>query len=562
MRYEDFIVSLTAGPGDGFTVRTSSALAGEGEGRLSLQVSSADLERLAEGIFRTVEAGRGARQLSAVDIVESPEPSLRALGGRLFQGLFSERIRSRYDQSLGRLGEREDCGLRIKIQMSLDDQALARLHGFPWEYLYRGEDRTFLGLGRQTSIVRYLSLPLPGDRPPLPLPLRILAVVAEPMGQRPLSLAREIESLKGAWGAHGGVEVVFLREATLDRLRAMLLTRKFHVLHFMGHGDFDPVTGEGVLCLEDEARGTALVRGEDLADQLRDFISLRLVFLNACQTARAAASGPFAGVATALLQAGIPAVIAMQFPISDQAAIAFSGEVYRFLAMGEPVDTAVAEGRLAIARRLPSSLEWGTPVLFLRAPDGRIFQPAPAAMPAATQDVGRPAPARMRRPAGIAALAAGILLAAGIGLFPRLHKLTAAQPVTTFAQPVRQPERQASPPPPGAERKTVRPAAKQASRPKEPEPPVAKAPGIYDLSDGQTLFLPELNAYVSARFEELYGQTLVSLSLTPKGASTAFKPPILGATTLDFDTADGPRSIAVMTIDWGKRGLKIRPISG
>ena len=81
---------------------------------------------------------------------------------------------------------------------------------------------------------------------------------------------------------------------------------------------------------------------------------------------------PFSGVATALVRAGVPAVLAMQFPISDQAAIAFSREFYRRLASGDALETAVTEGRLLISRRDPESLEWATPVLYLRAEGLRL----------------------------------------------------------------------------------------------------------------------------------------------------------------------------------------------
>jgi hypothetical protein len=69
----------------------------------------------------------------------------------------------------------------------------------------------------------------------------------------------------------------------------------------------------------------------------------------------------------------------MQFEISDGAAIEFAHAFYAALANGMPVDAAVAEARKAISLALPNTVEWGTPVLFLRAPDGKIFQVAQAA---------------------------------------------------------------------------------------------------------------------------------------------------------------------------------------
>jgi outer membrane protein assembly factor BamD (BamD/ComL family) len=100
---------------------------------------------------------------------------------------------------------------------------------------------------------------------------------------------------------------------------------------------------------------------------------MRLAILNACEGGRASRNDPFAGTAQSLVQQGLPAVIAMQFEISDQAAITFTREFYAALADGYPVDAALTEARLAIFAANDSGLEWGTPVLYMRAPDGRIF---------------------------------------------------------------------------------------------------------------------------------------------------------------------------------------------
>ena len=62
----------------------------------------------------------------------------------------------------------------------------------------------------------------------------------------------------------------------------------------------------------------------------------------------------------------------MQFEITDRAAIVFAGEFYSALADGLPVDSSVAEARKAIYAD-QNDIEWGTPVLFMRVADGRLF---------------------------------------------------------------------------------------------------------------------------------------------------------------------------------------------
>src|SRR5262249_37453344 len=151
-----------------------------------------------------------------------------------------------------------------------------------------------------------------------------------------------------------------------------LLSAPCYVVHFMGHGGFDDATGEGCLILEDERGGAVRLPGRTLGKMLKVRRDLGLVVLNACDTARLPrrrGQDPFAGVASARLMAGIPAVVAMQFPISDEAALAFSGRFYAALGQGLPFDAAAALGRLAIATQRSDSWEWVTPALFMGDPE-------------------------------------------------------------------------------------------------------------------------------------------------------------------------------------------------
>ena len=95
--------------------------------------------------------------------------------------------------------------------------------------------------------------------------------------------------------------------------------------------------------------------------------------LNACEGARSDdASDPFAGTAQSLIQQGLPAVVAMQFEITDDAAIIFARELYAAIADGYPLEAALAEARRAILHE-GNLTEWATPVLYSRAPDGHLF---------------------------------------------------------------------------------------------------------------------------------------------------------------------------------------------
>jgi tetratricopeptide (TPR) repeat protein len=67
----------------------------------------------------------------------------------------------------------------------------------------------------------------------------------------------------------------------------------------------------------------------------------------------------------------LPAVVAMQFPVTDNAAIRMSDGFYTALASNYPVDDAMTTARRLF--REQSRVEWGIPVLYMRSADGKIF---------------------------------------------------------------------------------------------------------------------------------------------------------------------------------------------
>ena len=160
--------------------------------------------------------------------------------------------------------------------------------------------------------------------------------------------------------------------AKMSMLRKRLRQEEFHVFHFVGHGSFRRDWGDGVLVMEDRNGRPHEVPGEELGGLLNEYDATRLAVLNACEGARTGASDPFAGMAQSLIQQGLPAVVAMQFEITDEAAIIFARELYGAIADGFPLEAALAEARGAI-RDEGNPTEWGTPVLYSRAPDGRLF---------------------------------------------------------------------------------------------------------------------------------------------------------------------------------------------
>ncbi|HYP20611.1 MAG TPA: CHAT domain-containing protein, partial [Chloroflexia bacterium] len=267
--------------------------------------------------------------------------------------------------------QQQDARLRLRLSLT----EAPELADLPWEYLYNPANNKFLALSVETPVVRYLEL---RERiAPLTVnpPLRVLMMVSSPSDFDALDTQAEAKNLHSALAdleARGLVEIETMEDANLAALQRKLRRGEYHIFHFIGHGGYDHQTEQGVLILEDDnGRGRA-VSGQDLGMLLHDHRCLRLAILNACEGGRADRKDPFAGTAQSLLQQGIPAVIAMQFEITDDAAIAFAHEFYEALSDNYPVDAALTEARKSLFGQ-GRGLEWGTPVLYLRAPNGRIF---------------------------------------------------------------------------------------------------------------------------------------------------------------------------------------------
>jgi hypothetical protein len=146
----------------------------------------------------------------------------------------------------------------------------------------------------------------------------------------------------------------------------------WHIFHFIGHGGFDPDSG-GLIVLADEAGRRQDLPALSLARLLDGHRWLKIVLLNSCEGARGSESDIFSSTAAQLVRRGIPAVLAMQYEITDQAAIEFARSFYEGVADGLAVDAAVAHARESLSLALPQTVEWGTPVLYMRSPDGALF---------------------------------------------------------------------------------------------------------------------------------------------------------------------------------------------
>lgn len=313
--------------------------------------------------------------------------TLVEFGSALFQALFRDELLVCLSRSIDH-ASRNNSGLRIRLRLN----EVPELLQLPWEYLYHRALRRFLTLSIETSLIHFLELPQPYQAPVIATPLRILVLTASPSDLYPIDVSHEQGNIQRALSAlvqRNLVTIDHLTNPTLQHLQRTLRRREYHILHFIGHGDFDERNQSGRLFFADENKQSMAIDARKLGILIHNEPTLRLVVLNSCEGAQTSQRDPFSGVAQTLVQSGVPAVVAMQRMVSDAAALTFSHEFYAAMADGYPVDAALTEARVALSTRTNGG-EWGTPRLLMHAEGGLLWQLTNAHIHEPSREVSSP----------------------------------------------------------------------------------------------------------------------------------------------------------------------------
>jgi len=421
MDYLTFDLRIGASDRRVYPVSVIQSPAGEASAPLQLHSDDPVFQRSLQTLENVRGTSRGTRQLGAIEDNNasaatgvSELKTAQEVGTILFEALFTSTVLSCYRISLAAAREQ---GKRLRLRLRVEAPELA---GLPWEFLYDDAEGDHITLLRETPLTRYLEMGRPAETLTIQPPIRILGMIASPNDLPTLDTERErrwmVEAIDHLIESRQ-VELVWVAGQTWRDLNRAMQAGEWHIFHFIGHGGFDPALGEGRIALVDEASGGSnFLSATQLGRLFAAHPSLRLAVINACEGARASEHSIFSSTGAVLARRGIPAVVSMQYAITDRASIEFSRSFYDGLARGLPVDGAVQEARLAISMALGNSTEWGTPVLYMRTPDGAlfhvdlssaIFQRPVGAPPTTTPPAPAPEPAGQDRPTRLATAPAG-----------------------------------------------------------------------------------------------------------------------------------------------------------
>lgn len=326
----------------------------------------------AEWIFRkrldTLEMHKTLQQLEK----HPDESELNALrvgfGQQLCRELFSGELGTHFSTLRS---QAEATGQSLRLRLRVDLNSAPELDDLPWELLH--DENGFLILDRHILLSR---LPVGAPqvaRPPLDTVLRMLVVIASPedlpadmilsVDQEQDIILEALDPLSGSDSLH----IDFVEDACPQTLAAFMQGSEYHILHYIGHGRFDKAQGKGVLLLTDEWGRQQWIENTEFARMLLQLGNdPRLIVLNACHTAKVAHHQGYAGLAQILITQGVPAVVAMQYRISDTSALTFARSFYGALASNHPPDLALAEARRALGQGSEKlKRDFAAPVLYL-----------------------------------------------------------------------------------------------------------------------------------------------------------------------------------------------------
>lgn len=361
-----FTVSKADAGGRRVTMQITGGQEVELIGRFSFDRDSAHLR----GVFQDLNLPSCSRE------------QIAAIGEALFRGICPEELCKGLKSARSALAEaerKEPCRLCLVLPPDL--------RTLPWSALADpvlgisgASPRWSLQLEPSEDDPELLHPPGPPDDQ-----LKILVVVPV---QTNLNFAREQEAIKRIGERFGPKAVVkpMPGRVTLASLRKELEQGGWDVVHYIGHGTED--TGAGVKIMlnsdEDVGEGRVMVSEALFANSFIDS-GVRLVVLSCCFGASQSVNEKrsLSGLGPHLLGAGVPAVVAMRFEVSDSAATQFSDQFYESLLLRRPgrIDDAAQAGRRAL-ECLTSEGEQRAciaPVLYA-APGGEILPlPRPAA---------------------------------------------------------------------------------------------------------------------------------------------------------------------------------------
>jgi len=348
----------------------------------------AEDQRLRESIDRSIAALKAGE-------LDGRQAEIKRLGSDLYCAIFPDKVGSFFEDALNAMLDDRSANPSRWLRIIIEVHPRSDVFGWPLEFLYCERKELWLATERPfLALSRHLAFEGNFDLSPQRRPLRALVVISNPGGLAGVITTRVLEEIgkladsASQRGEEPGMEVQVLGQveayerqipgityqdqpAEYPILKDLIPDWKPHVVHFIGHGKLDGIEGSLALTKDNQVDWTP---ADDIS-QLFSAWQPRLVLLQACESALSGTEPAFMSLADRIFKRNIPAVVAMQFQITNDYASQFAQGFYAALRDGKDVDEAVQVGRAKITNQVRwKNRDFGAPVLFTYRPDA-IMQP-------------------------------------------------------------------------------------------------------------------------------------------------------------------------------------------
>lgn len=315
------------------------------------------------------------------------------VGEALFEALFDGQLREDFLAYYQEIVKKKQQILEVILE--INEEAMPEVVAYPWELMclpqkynqgeiYFATDRklSFYRCRYQLEESKKLSIKInQGEQ------LKIALVVSKPTGDSQLSNVEYQEVQQYLKLVDSQQEQVKFMPV-MDSLNFYSIVEKLEadkpdIFHFIGHGQLVEKEGEdvGQVAFVNEF-GQADWKDARMFGQLFSGHMPKIVILQACETGRQSETNAFSGVASRLMQQGIPIVVAMQYKVSNQTAITFVKEFYSKVIEGNSVEMAVQKARFKLGtENRYEQRDFAIPVVYMNALDGYLFTSEPNSVP-------------------------------------------------------------------------------------------------------------------------------------------------------------------------------------
>lgn len=188
-------------------------------------------------------------------------------------------------------------------------------------------------------------------------------------------LEEMISELKQAGKAQISVDVKY--DVTCDDIIDLLQYGDYDIVHYSGHGLFSESPEDSCLFFWKRQGGKSRQNSIETisATELNTLVEgskLKFIYLSCCQGAMVGTVdqllyNDFLGITHSLLVGGVPAVLAMRWPLGDEMAILLASSFYRELFAGRGIEMSLFRARRRVQSKNTNDYTWLSPILVVQS---------------------------------------------------------------------------------------------------------------------------------------------------------------------------------------------------